>query len=598
MKQWKQRVPLHILILVIEIILSLAVIVVIPFTHGFQSHLSFSSYYALQNLLTGKQNYLFGDPYILPDLFDLGASFFVILALVAVYLIIRKYLTWKKLQNFYSSHKEKILVTLLLIISLVTRISFINEGIFHHDSIGLAMVVHQVEQDGQIRPVISGRYGFVLANMAYYYGIKNFTAITNYDYTLNFITALFGSLAVLFAYLIARKYLSTEAAFSASLLFIFMPIVWSVSTFAKEHGVSLFFTLFALYAFLYGIQKKSHCLLVLGGIALGMSMLVRITNALILLPLIFYILFEKLITKENGEKSSSRWTLYLAYFIPILLIILELLAFQWTDIRYESKYNQIAWQYPTQIAHNLYFSFLYNYRNLTFLGFAFLLVGFLMLILKKRMHAAFFALWILPTYLYIGATPYPSPRHFEVLLMPSAIVIMFGVQWIKECSHFQAKLVYGIILLGMILAVFPIIWSRHEYSGPKQYALYLNRISQPNSVFLSLDDHVFLEYYTDKSTIGIPYTESSEKVAQSMRDLRTLIGKGTHVYTSEKILYWLGKDIIYRNLAANFQLVQHGSVVSEDYHNAEIVLIIHQDRVYEILNKEDAGDKVEVYAYK
>ncbi len=574
-------------VILLESAIAAAIIVACILMPGLWS-LEESSFYAGYRLLINSPPTTYGNADLPAVLMDVAISFILAIIIVGIWQMIKK----------KASMPEWIVLILLIFLALGTRMVYIHDGIFHHDTIGLATTVEMMQEDGKLHGVISGRYGFVLTTMAYYYSIRNLTGITDMDFTLNMITVLFASLSVLYAYLIARHFLSKGSAILATILFMFMPVVWSVGTFAKEHGVSLFFSLMGVYTFLRGSDKRSAFLLFLGGICLALSMHVRITNVFILIPLIFYILFEPSIRKERKMRGGTQsWKRYVPFLIPIFLVIMELVLLQWGDITYESEYNQILWQFPEIIFRRLYASLFYNLRSITLVGGILLVAGIVTLFRKKKHFlATFFLLWIMPTYLYIGSTPYPSPRHFEVLLLPSIIVLSVALQTIGERSPFQQGIFTTMILSIMILSIIPILHVRHSYSGPMEYALYLNTLEPGPALVISLDDHVYIEHYTNKHTVGIPYKSGSDKVAASLMVIKQELLNGSRVFIDEKTLHWIGQDIIYPNLNTNFELEKVGSVVVEDYHSAEIAMFQFIDKIYEVKLK-NGTEEFQVFAY-
>ena len=109
--------------------------------------------------------------------------------------------------KFYNlRNKSGILVLLcLFLFSLILRLSFLNAGLFHHDSVQLAMAVEKSADEVIIHPVGGGRHGLVIVDTILFYFLSAFFGHSSAEFAVNFSSAFFGALAIPLLYLFAKE---------------------------------------------------------------------------------------------------------------------------------------------------------------------------------------------------------------------------------------------------------------------------------------------------------------------------------------------------------------------------------------------------------
>ncbi|MCX5712721.1 MAG: hypothetical protein NTY47_06630 [Candidatus Omnitrophica bacterium] len=78
-------------------------------------------------------------------------------------------------------NKARAIVLFLFLSNLIIGIVFINEGIFHHDSVVLAQATEKTCQSARLYPQIRGRYGSIIVNSMIY--LLSFIAGKNADFS-------------------------------------------------------------------------------------------------------------------------------------------------------------------------------------------------------------------------------------------------------------------------------------------------------------------------------------------------------------------------------------------------------------------------------
>jgi len=78
-------------------------------------------------------------------------------------------------KNFLSSKKSGYLIILfLLFFSAILRFGFLNAGLFHHDSVQLAVAVEKTVSEPGLYGIGGGRHGLVIINSIFFHSFKLF----------------------------------------------------------------------------------------------------------------------------------------------------------------------------------------------------------------------------------------------------------------------------------------------------------------------------------------------------------------------------------------------------------------------------------------
>ena len=171
-------------------------------------------------------------------------------------------LIFNKINKFFTkveNVKQIYIIIFIFLIAFLPRLILINDGLFHHDSVQLAIATEKTLETGKLHPIVGGRYGLVLIN-AIAYSPFYILGIQSSEFVITVTTIIFASLAVLMLYLFMKELFDKKfIAITSSLLFSFYPLFFSVSTFAKGHAFSVFFILLAAYSLLKALNTADIC---------------------------------------------------------------------------------------------------------------------------------------------------------------------------------------------------------------------------------------------------------------------------------------------------------------------------------------------------
>ena len=95
------------------------------------------------------------------------------------------------------------IIILLFLLNFITGMLFINEGLFHHDSVRLAQAVEKTYKTGRLQPAVRGRYGLVVVNSLIY--LPFFLLGQNADFATRFSSILFHSLSIVALFLLIKE---------------------------------------------------------------------------------------------------------------------------------------------------------------------------------------------------------------------------------------------------------------------------------------------------------------------------------------------------------------------------------------------------------
>ena len=113
-----------------------------------------------------------------------------------------------------------------------------------------------------------------------------------------------------------------------------------------------------------------------------------------------------------------------------------------------------------------------------------------------------FSGFILFSIYFLNLSGTVSPRHLLDLLIPVFIFISYAFDLSFNRSKVIGVLLLAIFSLYLFTPIFPILKFRHEYSGNKQFSLYVNRMTEDNSVIIAMDDAIFIRYYGNRTTLN------------------------------------------------------------------------------------------------
>jgi 4-amino-4-deoxy-L-arabinose transferase-like glycosyltransferase len=314
----------------------------------------------------------------------------------------------------------KFIVLALFVMNLAMGLALINDGLFHHDAVVLAKAVEDTYASGHLQPAVRGRYGCVLVNSIIYFPFHK--AGQNADFATRFSSVLFHSLSIAAFFLLIYEFFGSRAqALFGALLLSVTPFYFSPNTYGKEHGMSIFFFLTALYILLRGRRRNDIFLLSASSFLFGFAVSVR-ESVIVAAPIYFLLYLSPQVSLNPSAVSIPKEKLRMKYlcavFFPFMLAVLFIyLAYLKPSIHREFLMrDNTTVSFMGILSPYLRLAFRDLYKSVPFLIFFLAALGAWRLIIKKWIFSALlFFVWFL-LILFFGNLEVYAPRFLDIVL--------------------------------------------------------------------------------------------------------------------------------------------------------------------------------------
>jgi hypothetical protein len=460
----------------------------------------------------------------------------------------------------------------LFLLNFIPGILLLNEGLFHADAVILAQAVEKTYATGVLQPAVWGRYGSVIINIILHLPFF-LSGSTSADFTIRFSSLLFHSLSIAVFFLFIRELFQDYLqALFAALLLSFTPLYFSPNTYGKEQGAGIFFLLLSLYLLYRGANRKSYPLICLSSFLIAFSITVR-ESALLAVPFFFLLYFEPRISlrpfKINIPKERLARGPIVCLFLPFTFVFAFIFAAYFRQATYQEIFihNTARVTYLGLYSNILKAAFSYLFTHgISLLVIPFFIIGAVrMLRDKKIFFTIYFLLWFIFLFLYIGNLDNFNPRLFDIVIIPVYVFVSYALTNLYAKDKPIALSLVAVLVLLMFAFIYPILKSRHNYNGEKQFALYVKEKTEPNAVVLAVDDACFIEYYGERNVLTVAVGEPAEMDAL-VEKIKGYLERRVSVYVVSSSYLIYGDDYFKNKFADNFYGTVTGKKLSEDYH--------------------------------
>ena len=450
--------------------------------------------------------------------------------------------TIQKIEAFISKTywREMLIIATLFLFSLLLRLLFLNAGIFHQDAVSLTRAVELFVETGHIKPIIEGRPVWVLINGLIFSIPYYLFGAVSAEVTLKVTHALFGSLSIIMLYLFTKELFNSRfTAFAAALLFSVNPIFFSITTFPMVHAFSIFFALLSFYLLIRGSnRKKTHLILLSTGI-IGISLLVRISNLMFIIPhAVLYLMYHK---------KTFSWSKIKEFCINLILAYLPfvtLMIFSFRILRTQSvvanPWHNLIFGYTIQPN---FFSYLADnaFSWITIPGIILSMTGLiLILIYKKYKEFLFLSSWLF-VFLFFYSNAYVwkyitivGARYFSNILIPLTIFMGISISEIRrkvKAGRIIAPLLLLVIAIISFLTIYPVVDYRHDHSSPKEFISLFPNLTNNNVTFITHPIMAAdLSYYLKKPLIICPLVINNNTLEEIDKVIKEAFSSGKEVY--------------------------------------------------------------------
>lgn len=488
-----------------------------------------------------------------------------------------------RVKNIFASgiKSDWVIAISLLVVSASIRFPFLNAGLFHHDSAQLAFAVEKFVNNGELQGIGGGRHGLVLANAPFYYISKTVFGHESSEFAVNFVSAFFGVLAVLFLYLLVKELFNDRfIAFSSAMLYSTAPLFLSVSTFAKEHTLDTFIIILSLYLFIKGINTSKYTLIFISGIVFALLAFVRFPSIWAIFSII-YIAFNSDKISEQGLSNilnNKKFKTISIFIIPFLIILIIYFLLESGAFLNEAKSN-----FSPFSAENAKYILFYNLRysgesilaNLNAVGVLFSVIGLALLFREKKHLFYFLLLFFIPLFLLYASSKTVADRFFVVPLIALIISIAYSIGNIRKKNAYAGTIVLILFLIAFFANIYPTIKLRSKFSAFKELAGMINDNTLPGDsvVILYGDDTPAINYYSKTPTRTCDYQPDEHSIERFIVRIYGLMNDELKIYISGSC-FGLGtkqeRRLFLEIMDANFNGVKVAEYVHDDYHRSTV----------------------------
>ncbi|MBF0522117.1 MAG: glycosyltransferase family 39 protein [Candidatus Omnitrophica bacterium] len=468
----------------------------------------------------------------------------------------------------------------LFLINLFMGLFFINEGLFHADSVALAQAVEKTYQTGQLQPAANGRYGAVIVNSMLYFPAYLFGF--NADFITRFSSILFHALSIVALFLFIYELFENEIqAVLGALLLSFTPFYFSPNTYGKEHGMSLFFLLMSFYIVVRrGVKKESSLWLALASFLYVLSASVR-ESILITIPLYFLLYFYPEFSfrpfKIVIPKERFNWKILCSFALPLLGGI-GIIYFSYLHNTF--KQLSISMEYRGLFSYILKMALEDLFMGLPTPLFVLLILGIIEMVRKgKHFLAVFLLLWTMSIFYYGNINLY-CLRYLDVVIIPIYIFVAYFLAILHEKYGLVAKFFILYFVWNMIMLMYPMLEFRHQYNGEKHFALFVQANTEPNALILTRDDSSFIQYYGHRETCYFPL--EYDKPEHFIKEVEGSLRQHRPVYYTYIALDKIYEKVSFLRMRRYFNMQLVGEAISEDYHRPELEFQLYHQKLFKV----------------
>jgi hypothetical protein len=402
---------------------------------------------------------------------------------------------------------------------------FINEGLFHVDSVILARAVEESYRTGHLHAAVSGRYGIVLINAILYWPF--YLRGQNADFLTRFSSVFFYALSIpAFFIFINDLFKNRVQAFFAAVLLALTPFYLVPNTFGKEHGMSMFFFLCSMVLINRGGDEKRPATVLLAGLCYMAALSVR-ESMLFMLPFYFWLYFKPAVAFRPLRVYAQKERLnagLLAFLVLPLVIIFSLMmtAYLGAIMQRSLTGDELSVPHFFGIFSKILWSALMDLKASFPLGFFCLgTMGILVLGVERRYFLLlFFLAWACVILVYGNFDGY-VPRHLDMVIIGVHAFVSYFLAWLYRRFRVPATGIFALLITMQLIYVYPMLEFRRHYDGPLRLAAFVKTITPSNAVIITVDEAPFIQYYGHRKTIGYPigHWERLESVFDEITDL-------------------------------------------------------------------------------
>jgi 4-amino-4-deoxy-L-arabinose transferase-like glycosyltransferase len=480
--------------------------------------------------------------------------------------------------------KEKEIILILLISSLLLRFYFLMGGLFHYDAIEYAMLAERLVLDGKFAYAHGTGYPiFILLVSSVFYVHHHLLGATSAEFSMLFIPALAGALSVPLIYLFGREIFNREVGLISAVLLLFSPLAMGTSQLSQTNSTSSFFILLIAYAILKTKSKDNLLFPIVVGIIFGMVVGIRTLN-IVFIPASILLYLNEPAKKEFIQKvrqitvfiSSALVFSFIPYSFAIMKGGLSYVTWWSGSDRIEHAYS-LSYYSPLFPSYSQAFL-----TNFTLFGLLIIAWGLFQLY-KDRHKFLIILLWAAPYTIYYTGNIFFASRYLLTPFMALTLTIGFAISKVNISSIAKNNNYMKIGLVLLIIFSTADYWSvltyRKDNPTVKNWALWVESNTEENAVILTGDYFIHLGYYTQRKAVPIGGQEVPRYVDELIESRTPVYFTGeSRVYGEENLDILVEKYVFLESIA---------TIEKEDFHHKTLKKANRTEHLYKIVTKEE-----------
>jgi len=497
-------------------------------------------------------------------------------------------------------NKTLILAACVGLLSFLPRLALISKGPYHIDCLNLVIKAQETLATGQLQPLFGWGYPLTVLLASLFVALFDGLNIGDPGLAVNFMSVVFGALAVSAYYLFTRKFLNETAALFGAFFFSFHPIFFGISLYGKSHAPSLFFLLAGLICLLYAHSARRTALVLLSGFFFGLMGAARLHDLILMLPAIILLLIGPLPGRSFTSILRGQKTKWLLFFglIGITVIACHLPFFLSQSEIYDSHLKTFWKMGVTNNFVGPVSSFLITAGfmltfSLTPIGMLLSLAGGLRLIQRDKQKALFLLLWLAVPLFFYGNLKTLTSRFLVISVIPLTITEGYFLATLFSFRKIIFKIsccLVCLLIFGLTFwEVYPIFRFRHEQAALPDCARWIASMTEPHAVIIMSDERLFTSYYGRRTTWHNPcgtISVNKNYLPRFKAKLDRKLDDNIPIYITSFGLH-AGDHTgeFTRFMVAHYELKHIGRHLTEDYHRGATHLNIGYENLFRIKAK-------------
>jgi 4-amino-4-deoxy-L-arabinose transferase-like glycosyltransferase len=492
-------------------------------------------------------------------------------------------------------NRDKQIIIGLLLFSFLLRLLFKNAGLFHFDSYADVRTVEQILETGKMQ--YSYAYGSptTMALVFLTFILDKFIfGATNPENAYFFVTFLTAALSTAILYMIVKKITKNNfISISSALIFTLTPTLMAVTTYPKTHAISIFFALLGGYLLISATEKNQIKNIILAGLCFGAGIGTRPFAALYIIP--FALLYLKPKIKNNSisiKKEKLSWKKIIIFCVSIAIVPI-LLFMPWimekgiedflakTNPEVETRGGWLG-----LFSENTWPSFNMILGSFTWFGMALAGLGSIYLWKKNQKILLFILLlWFALFFFSLGNLARVHARFLIPTFIPLSILTALGARMIHRKNKWAGIGAIVILLVIMFSIAYPVISYRHEHSGTRDFAIYVQENTEPDAIIMTNDLGFFVKWYGNREIVFHPRTGNELEIQEFIQSLDNYTNHGISIYSTAEGFGIDPEGKVQQAIQEKYSIDLIGESENEWYGGSSLELKTYNEKLFKLTKK-------------